>query len=42
LARRGTAIVPLHYTDDQLLLDVLDSDVIVPAEQKARELTRRT
>ena len=38
LARYRQVIPPLHYTNDQMLLSCLEADVIVPAEQKAREL----
>jgi hypothetical protein len=38
LARRHHVISPFHYTDDAMLLRCLESDVIAPAEQKAREI----
>jgi uncharacterized protein YjbI with pentapeptide repeats len=38
LARRPQVIPPFHYTNDKMLLSSLERDVIVPAEQKAREL----
>jgi hypothetical protein len=38
LARRPQVIPPLYYTDDEMLLGCLQSDVIAPAEQKAQEL----
>jgi hypothetical protein len=41
LARYPQAIEPFHYTDDAMLLGCLDSDVIGPAERKARELAGR-
>jgi hypothetical protein len=39
LARYPQVIEPFHYTDDEMLLRCLESDVIEPAERKARELT---
>jgi uncharacterized protein YjbI with pentapeptide repeats len=41
LARRVQVIEPLHYSDDEMLLSVLDSDIIDPAEKKAQELAGR-
>ena len=41
LARRPQVIPPFYYTNDAMLLSCLESDVIAPAEQKARELAGR-
>jgi uncharacterized protein YjbI with pentapeptide repeats len=41
LARHPQVIEPFHYTDDVMLLSCLDSDVIEPAERRARELAGR-
>jgi hypothetical protein len=41
LARYPQVIEPFHYTDDAMLLNSLNSDVIEPAERKARELASR-
>lgn len=41
LARYPQVIDPLYYTDDAMLLSRLDSNVIEPAERKARELAGR-
>ena len=41
LSRRVQVIEPFHYTDDQMLLNCLVSDVIEPAERRARELAGR-
>jgi hypothetical protein len=38
LKRYPHVITPLHYTDGEMLLGCLESGVIAPAEQKAREL----
>ena len=35
---RPQVIPPFHYTDDAMLRNCLEADVIAPAEQKAREL----
>jgi hypothetical protein len=42
LARYPQVIPPLHYADDQMLLSCLESDIIAPAEQKARELAGKS
>ena len=41
LARYPQVIGPFHYTDDEMLLRCLESDVIEPAERRARELAGR-
>ena len=41
LSHRTQVIEPFHYTDDEMLLRCLESDVIEPAERKARELAGR-
>jgi hypothetical protein len=41
LTRYPQVIQPFHYTDDAMLLRCLNSDVIEPAERKARELASR-
>jgi hypothetical protein len=41
LTRRIQVIEPLHYTDDEMLMRCLESDVIEPAERKTRELAGR-
>ncbi len=41
LLRYPQVIPPLHYTNDAMLLSCLESDVIAPAEQKARELSTK-
>jgi hypothetical protein len=38
LARYPQVIPPLHYTNDAMLLSCLETAVIEPAEQKAREI----
>jgi len=38
LGRYPQVIAPFHYTDDQMLVACLETDVIAPAERKAREL----
>src|ERR1019366_20009 len=38
LARRNNVIDPFHYTSDRMLIDALGTQVIEPAEQRAREL----
>jgi uncharacterized protein YjbI with pentapeptide repeats len=38
LARYPQVIPPFYYADDRMLLSCLEEDVIVPAEQKAREI----
>jgi uncharacterized protein YjbI with pentapeptide repeats len=38
LARRIQVIEPLHYTSDEMLLTLVDSAIIDPAEKKAKEL----
>ena len=37
LARYSQVIPPRYYTDDRMLLSCLETDVIAPSEQKARE-----
>jgi hypothetical protein len=41
LARYPQVIKPFHYTDDEMLMRCLESDVIQPAERRARELAGR-
>jgi len=38
LQRYPQVISPLYYADDAMLLGCLESKVIAPAEEKAREL----
>lgn len=41
LARYPQVISPFHYNDDDVLLDRIESEVIAPAEQMAREFAGR-
>ena len=41
LSRRIQVIEPFYYIDDEMLLRCLESDIIEPAERRARELAGR-
>jgi hypothetical protein len=42
IARHTQVISPFHYTDDPMLLRCIETDIIAPAERKARELIERS